>query len=140
MILLNDPAFQDLVAEYSKSTFDKIEETSDEYADLATSNMLRAEAQIQERLDEAEALGEFLPMRELLAIAKDRADRFGYGPKSTRVNVNIGFAEQLDRAIERTTKVIEARPLLTPQPAPVRAVAEPRPKTNGYISRRSISA
>ena len=52
-------------------------------------------------------------MRELLAIAKDRADRFGYGPKSLRVNVQVGFAEQLDRAIERSAKVktIEAQPL-----------------------------
>jgi hypothetical protein len=107
--------------------------------------MLRAEAQIQEKLDAAEAEDETLPMRELLAIAKDRADRFGYGPKSTRVNVNVDFATQLDRAIERTSKVIEARPLHpNPLSAPTEPVVEPRlieqrqapPSTNGAAPER----
>jgi hypothetical protein len=126
-LLLSDPSFQELIIEYAKSVEDKIDEASDTYAELAIANMLRAEAQIQERLDAAEAEDETLPMRELLAIAKDRADRFGYGPKSTRVNVNVDFATQLDRAIERTSKVIEARPLHpNPLSAPTEPVVEPR--------------
>ena len=112
-LLLNDPAFQELIAEYSKSLDEKIEESVDAYAELAIGNMFRAEAQIREKFELSEDEGELLPMRELLAIAKDRADRFGYGPKSLRVNVQVGFAEQLDRAIERSAKVktIEAQPL-----------------------------
>lgn len=109
-ILLCDPSFQELIVEKAKRIEEKAIEGEDQYATMAQANMLRAEAQIQERLDEAEATGEFLPMRELLAISKDRADRFGYGPKSTKFVVTADFAVALDRAIERSAKVIEARP------------------------------
>lgn len=118
-ILLQDPSFQDLIAEYAKSLGDKIDEVQDQYAEMAVSNMLRAEAQIQEKLDAAEEEGELLPMRELLAIAKDRADRFGYSAKRI-VQHDVSFANRLDRAIEASSKakVIEHQPLEVVAPVP----------------------
>src|SRR6516162_6898389 len=80
-ILLQDPSFQELIAEYAKTLGEKIEEAQDQFADMAVSNLIRAEAQVQEHLDAAEENDELLPMRELLAIVKDRADRFGYSAK-----------------------------------------------------------
>ena len=103
-ILLTDPTFQDLIAEMNKVVDEKLVDQHDTYAEVAVANMLRAEYAVQDRL-EAEA--DEMPIRDLLAISKDRADRFGYSAKHVRVNVNLGFAEQLDRAISRSEKVIE---------------------------------
>ena len=136
-ILLQDPSFQELVVEKSKSIDEKIEDAADRYAELAISNMLVAEAQLQEKLEASEDEGEYLPTRELLAITKDRADRFGYGPKSTRLTVNVDFASQLDRAIERTTKVIEARPLGLSAAQPLRPLSAP--KAEPHSIRRRVA-
>lgn len=110
-ILLQDPAFQELIAEYAKSLGDKIEEVQDQFAELAVSNLLRAEAQLQEKLDIADEEGELLPTKELIAIVKDRADRFGYSAKRI-VQHDTSFASRLDRAIEASdkAKVIEHQP------------------------------
>jgi hypothetical protein len=119
-ILLQDPSFQELIAEYAKTLGDKIEEAQDQFAEMAISNLIRAEAQLQEVLDQAEEEGEPRPVRELLAIVKDRADRFGYSSKRV-VQHDISFAARLDSAIERSSKakVIEHQPLsVAPPPDP----------------------
>jgi len=110
-ILLQDPSFQELIAEYAKTLGEKIEEAQDQFADMAVSNLIRAEAQVQEHLDAAEENDELLPMRELLAIVKDRADRFGYSAKRV-IQHDHSFATKLDRAIEASNKakVIEHQP------------------------------
>jgi len=109
-IMLADPAFQDLIAEKAKSFDEKVEEGADLFYDDYNKLMRRALSFVADKWDEAEDLGETPPFRELFSILKDGADRFGYSTKHVRVNVNADFAVRLDAAIDRSAKVIEARP------------------------------
>lgn len=102
-----DPAFNELVAKYRGTVDEEFRETVDDYYSMATSNMLKAERQIAERLDAADEEGETLPVNQLIAISRDAADRFGYGKKQTNLNVNVDFAAQLEKAIQRSGKTIE---------------------------------
>lgn len=114
-LLLSDPSFQELVKEKAKSKEDKIAEVADEYDSIQISTMLMAARMLNDRVAEAEETGEGLSTRELLTIVKDTADRHGYGPKSTRLNINVDFASRLDLAIEQSDRVIEARAEGLPQ-------------------------
>ncbi len=105
VILHGDPAFKDLVAKYREKVTEKWLENIDEYQTLAIGNMLKAERQINEKLDRADEQEELLPTRELLAISRDAADRFGHGKKSTTVNVNVDFAAKLEAGIARSRTV-----------------------------------
>jgi hypothetical protein len=124
-ILLSDPTFQNLIGELAQSVDEKLDEGMDYFAERYTGAMRRAVDQIADSLEEADDAGERLPMRELLAIVKDAADRFGYSAKTVRVNVDASFAVRLENAINRTEKVIEARPVDQSSPVPSQ-LAEPR--------------
>ena len=126
--LINSPAFEELVAKYRGQVDAAFVQGVDDYYDMATQNMLKAERQIADRLDEADELGETLPVRELVAISRDAADRFGYGKKQTNTNINVDFAAAMEKAIARSGKTIEATPqsasISGPRSAPP-AVASP---------------
>lgn len=109
-----DPAFQELVEAYRPKINAQFERGIDEFTRVATSNMLMAEAMIQDKLEAAVENEEFLPTRDLLAISRDAADRLGYGKKSTNVNVNVDFAAKLEAMNKRTAKVIEGRGVALP--------------------------
>jgi hypothetical protein len=96
------PAFQQLIAEYRAMVNEQWLNSLDDYWEIATGNMVRAELQLADKLGEAEEAGETLPVRDLIAISRDAADRFGYGKRNTQVNVNADFASMLDRAIKRS--------------------------------------
>lgn len=102
--LQRDPAFQELVARYRKTVDEAFEREQDEYAKLATGNMLKAETMLAEKLEEAEETGEFLPTKDLIAISRDAADRFGYGKRQMNLNVNMDFAAELEKARSRSGK------------------------------------
>lgn len=129
----NDPAFKELLAQYRKDVHAQFLESVDEYAQLATGNMLKAERMLADKLEDADDAGESLPTRDLIAISRDAADRFGYGKKATNVNVNVDFAAQLERTIARSGKVIngavEKAPLAVPGAAPPssRTIESPQP-------------
>lgn len=108
--LLKDPAFIELVERYRGDVNESWREGVDEYQQMAMRNMAIAERQLTDRLEAADDAGETLPTRELIAITADRADRFGYGKRSTQLNVNVDFAAKLERAINRS-KTIEGKAL-----------------------------
>lgn len=107
--LLLDPSFQNLLTHYREAVTADVKGEMDDFLELATNNMLKAERQIADKLDEAMSKDEFLPTRDLLAISRDAADRFGYGKKTTNVNVNIDFAAKLEAALRRSdaARVVE---------------------------------
>jgi len=131
LALANTPAFKELIAKYREKVDASFIATMDDYHEIATSNMLKAEVQISERLETAEEEGTQLPIRDLLAISRDAADRFGYGKRNMNVNVNVDFAAQLEKTIARTkSTVIDAVAApLQPQPpmGEVRVPASPPP-------------
>lgn len=140
------PAFEQLVAEYRTIVNEAWVEGVDDYFELATGNMVRAELQIADRLGEAEEAGETLPIRDLLAISRDAADRFGYGKRSTQVNINADFAAALEKARLRSEKAV-LRQIAAPElphggidPLPPRAVGatiEPGAVVAPFIRRRA---
>lgn len=110
LTLTSDPAFQNLVAKYRAKVDEAFISGIDSYYEFATSNMLKAERMISDKLEDAEDGEVVVPMRELIAISRDAADRFGYGKHQTNTNVNVDFAKELEKAISRTGKSIEAVP------------------------------
>lgn len=117
------PAFKELIAFYEKSYKFEFFESAGDYATLAIDNMVTAESMITDKLNDAMATGEDLPTKELLAISRDAADRFGFGKKNTQVNVNVDFANRLEAAIKRSgVKTIEAKAQSTALPPPAETV------------------
>ena len=106
-LLNNNPAIQDLIAKYRGEVDRSWLDTVGEYSVLGVSNMIKAERQIADRLDMADEADDPLPIRELIAIARDGADRFGYGKRTTNLNINVDFAARLEAAKRRSAKVIE---------------------------------
>jgi len=106
-----DPAFKQLVEEYRGKVDAAFVSSQDEFYETSTSNMLRAERQIEEHLDRADEDGELLPMKLLMGLTSDRADRFGYGKKTVNTNINLDFAKNLERmmASRGQATVIDAR-------------------------------
>ena len=111
--LLDSPAMEELVAQYRRKVDEEFVEGADAFFSLATQNMLAAERHIADHIAELDQTGELLPVRTALAISRDAADRFGYGKKTQNLNINVDFAAQLERAIQRSGKTIEG----TTQPA-----------------------
>lgn len=113
-ILLADPAFQDLIAHYQE-----IVETA--YADLySRMGALSVDIidELRERFEDGEedSKGEMKPLSttQLHAMLISFADRTGFGPKTTQVNVNVDLAGRLDAARRRSSIAMEvvAAPLI----------------------------
>lgn len=120
-MLKSDPAFKELIEYYRNLVVQSFKENADEYFDLLSANMIKAEKQIAEKLEIAEEAGETLPIRELVAIGRDAADRVGYGKKQTNLNVNVDFASQLEKAIKRSGKDKQLELTASPPSAPARS-------------------
>jgi len=131
-VLKDDPAFSDLVAHYRGIVTADWVASADSFMEVATANMLKAEVMLSDKLDDAIAEGKPLPTRDLLAISRDAADRFGYGKMQKNLNVNVDFAAQLEAARRRSSqaRVVEAVPMspqMVPQaspPAPLEAPSQ----------------
>jgi DNA-binding CsgD family transcriptional regulator len=132
--LRNDPAFSELVAHYRAVITAEYAATADPVIEFMATNALKAQAMLSDKLDDADAKGEFLPTRDLLGIAELGLDRTGYGKVNKNVNVNVDFAATLEaarariRAARATATTIEGE-LLTPAPnlAPESASMPPMP-------------
>lgn len=119
--LRGDPALCDLIAFYHDQHIEP------GYIDSIRSfqgKMIRlremASDQLLEHVQEAQESGEKLRVRELLAMVGDSADRTGFGKHQIH-EVKHTFAAQLDKALERSSQVIELRAL--PEPDRSREVA-----------------
>jgi len=120
------PAFQELVTLYTKKVDEAFVEAVDEFYSTATLNMLRGERMVEEYLDEAED-GERIPLPTLLKLIGDRADRFGYGKKTTQKNEIFDFAAIMEQYGRSTGKsnVIDAKANYRTLPEPVRTESPP---------------
>jgi porphobilinogen deaminase len=99
-LLLRNPAMQELIAKYRGKVDAAFERSQDEFFALATRNMMMAERQIAERLEDGEESP--LPIKALVSISRDAADRFGYGKRNMTLNVNADFAAELEKALARS--------------------------------------
>lgn len=121
-MLKQDPAFIELVAHYRAVVTAEYINSIDPVIEFMRTNAIKAQAQIAQKLEEAEEKGETLPTRELLGISELGFDRIGYGKERKNVNVNVDFAAQLESARKRASGVESARVVggtsLAPQSVP----------------------
>ncbi len=120
-MLKADPAFIDLVAHYRGLVTAEYIRSVDNYMEVATGNMLKAEVMLADRIDQAIEDNEPLPVSALIAITSDRADRFGYGKTQRNINLNVDFAAQLEAARKRSGR--------GQQPAPRTIEGSPIPQS-----------
>lgn len=108
--LAPSPAMVELVAKYRPTVDRAYEESVSAYYSYATRNLVMSERMLADRLEASDEDGKPIAVRDLIAVSADRADRLGFGKRSTQVNVNADFAAELEKAIERSGKVIELNP------------------------------
>lgn len=128
-VLKADPSFADLVAHYRGLVTADYVQSVDSYMEVATANMLKAETMLGDKLDEAMDTGETLPTRDLIAISRDAADRFGYGKMQKNLNVNVDFASQLEAARKRSAGARDITPSRDQTTAPRSTPTEPTSAT-----------
>lgn len=111
--LYADPAMKELISNYTAKINEGLELATEDFAAVATANMILAETLLRDKLLEAAEGGDDISTRELAGIVADRADRFGFGKRQTTVNLNVDFASQLDRAIARSRVSLPESPRLS---------------------------
>lgn len=97
-ILKADPAFQELLVFYRQSVEAKYLDMHGVLAGLS----LDAATELRERLEaDMQADEKTLSTGQLIELTKLGADRTGFGPQSSQVNVNVDLAGRLQAARER---------------------------------------
>jgi hypothetical protein len=97
-ILQADPAFQELLAFYRQDVTTKYLDMHGVLAGLS----LDAAMELRERLElDIEAEEKKISVGQLMELVKVGADRTGFGPQSSQVNVNVDLAGRLQAARER---------------------------------------
>ena len=104
-VLCKDPAFEELISRYRGEETNAWRKTRDAYYETISANALKAEQMVSDKLDEAIDSGETLPIRDLIAISRDAADRTGYHKRTASINVNLDFAAKLEKAISRSKTI-----------------------------------
>lgn len=97
-ILLSDPAFKELIAFYRKP----YDDATANLGQVMGANAMDAAYELADRLEETP---ESFSIGQLMEVTKLGADRTGFGPQATNVNVNVDFASRLQEARKR----VEAR-------------------------------
>ena len=104
-----DPAIQELVAHYRALVTEEWLEEVDTISQMSVSAIAKGLRTIHDHFDDADARGELVPMNRALSVVSDLMDRFGYGKKTSSVNLNVNYAAELEAAIQRQrAKTIEA--------------------------------
>lgn len=101
-VLRGDPAFEELIAFYQGEKGLPVQDLQDKMTALAADTI----TELQERLEtnpESFAVGELHDQFKLVA------DRSGFGPKATNVNVNVNLGDRMRTARERAASVPSSR-------------------------------
>ena len=100
--ILGTPQALAEVQKLKEKVFDpNYERGLDQMTSYMTRVMLTAERMQLDALEEADETGEKVPLRVLDSISQGRADRLGYGKRTTQVNINAEFGAQLEQRIAR---------------------------------------
>lgn len=113
-MLKQDPAFNDLVAHYRSIITAEWAEHADTVTEFLGSVRTKSLAMLEDKLCAAADNNEFLPTRELVAMAELGLDRTGYGKVNKNINVNVDFAAQLEAARNRSSRARDISPPLAP--------------------------
>jgi hypothetical protein len=100
-ILQDDPAFRELLEFYRADVTDKYLDMHGVLAGLS----IDAAMELRERLEEdMGAEDKKLTVGQLVELTKLGADRTGFGPQSSQLNVNVDMADRLQAARERVAQ------------------------------------
>lgn len=100
-ILKADPAFKELLAFYSQDVNTKYLDMHGVLAGLS----LDAAMELRERLEtDMDAEEKKVSVGQLIELTKLGADRTGFGPQSSQLNVNVDLAGRLQAARERVAQ------------------------------------
>lgn len=145
-IFHSSPAFQELIAQKRGVEDEIARDEITQYNQLILLNGLKAERKLADKLDDDDE-SEELSVRELISISRDAADRVGLSKRTVSTNLDINFADLLDRAIKRSEmplsgdlKLVEASSAPAAAQAPDRgAMIEPsQSKSTGPTLRRRV--
>ena len=117
----------ELVAHYRSIVTAEYVRVADPVIEYLSSNALKAQAMLSDKLDDFADKGEFLPTRDLLGIAELGLDRTGYGKVNKNLNVNVDFAANLEAARKRSAGARDVTPI---QPSLEAAGATPANQGN----------
>lgn len=106
-ILQADPSFQELVSHYRGNSATAVADLQERMLTLS----LDALEELRDRLNDNP---ELISNAMLLEVLKTGADRTGYGPKSTQVNVNVNLAARMGAARQRIGSVTSLEQLPAP--------------------------
>jgi predicted transcriptional regulator len=106
---IDSPANAELIAQKVEAAAKGRQSNLEYRAEIRARAATLASEMLLNRLEEAEARGETLPMRELIKIAADSDDRTGLGKQETRLNINADLGQRLDKAIEAKHRAGEIR-------------------------------
>lgn len=131
-LLEADPSFQQLIIHYANKAMEDRQDVVNEYSEIADHNALTAQHMLRDKLDSAYDSDELPSIRDLLAISKNRDARH---LKPGDTNINLTLAVALDRALERSSKVmqIEHKPQIQ-----IERVGAPEPKLVGQASQEPL--
>lgn len=99
-ILKSDPAFSELLTFYREDAQRPFRDLHVRLSGIATD----ATVLLQEKLEadlEAELEDRKVPLGQLMELTKMGADRTGFGPQTTALNVNVNLAGRLEAARKR---------------------------------------
>lgn len=109
-VLSKDPAIIDLVAHYRNLITEDWREEMDSITEDNLAAIRLSSRMIRDKLEDADESGEEVPLKTLVAIKADAADRFGYGKKTHQTNLNVDFARLLEEARARSNKAKDLTP------------------------------
>lgn len=122
-----DPAMQELVAKNDAERFERIDAKGDIVQEEMIAIKLRTLSLVHDFLDEVEESDDRIPIKTILPIVTEMADRTGHGKHSSSTNVSVNFAEMMKESARKRgrSNVIDAQATLVPS-----APREVLPPTN----------
>jgi hypothetical protein len=100
-ILQNDPAFKELLAFYREDAQRPYRDLHNRLSGLATDAAEELAARLEDDMQTEEVKDKKISVGQLMEIAKMGADRTGFGPQTTALNVNVDLAGRLEAARKR---------------------------------------
>lgn len=138
--LRRDPAYQELRSLYKGQVNEEHLRAIDDHAIRSINNLKRMEAMVEEYIDEAEETGEKIPLKTLIPLIADRADRFGYGKRSTQTHAHINLGTEIEEARARYMgQTIDGTASRVPSRTPVAVSSPAQPQgSRPAVDRRGL--
>jgi hypothetical protein len=100
-ILQGDPAFSELLAFYREDAQRPFRDLHNRLAGIAADAVEELSVRLEEDMQTEEVKDKKISVGQLVELTKMGADRTGFGPQTTALNVNVDLAGRLEAARKR---------------------------------------